>query len=61
MLIPNAPKLVGYRRASELLVKLENTGLVESQIKSKGRYGYGAQYKLTVDPETILKAFTAWY
>lgn len=48
---PSEP--LGYRRVSELLTELENTGIVVSQSKSRGRYGYGSSYKLTVDPATI--------
>jgi len=46
-------KPLGYRRVSELLTELENTGLVVSQTSSKGRHGYGTQYKLVVSPEMI--------
>lgn len=44
-------KPLGYRRVSELLTDLENTGLVVSSTISKGRHGYGTQYKLKVSPE----------
>lgn len=40
-----------YRRISNLLTDLENTGLVVSQTSSRGRKGYGTQYKLKVTPE----------
>lgn len=46
-------KLLSPRRISELLKELENAGLLVSQTSSKGRYGYGTQYKLTISPETI--------
>lgn len=46
-------KPLGYRRVSELLTKLENTGLVISQTSSKGRHGFGTQYKLIVPPDTV--------
>lgn len=32
-------------------MELENTGLAVSLTSSKGRHGYGTQYKLTVSPE----------
>ena len=52
-IIAKDTKPLTYRRVSELLVELENTGLVVSQTSSKGRHGYGTQYKLTVSPETV--------
>jgi len=55
-------KPLGYRRVSELLIELENTGLVVSQTGSKGRHGYGTQYKLVVSPEMVGKAaFPEWW
>jgi len=53
---PSEP--LGYRRVSELLTELENTGMIVSQSKSRGRYGYGRSYKLTVDPVTIGKTIS---
>jgi archaeal cell division control protein 6 len=44
-----------YRRFSELLTELENMGLVISHTSSKGRHGYGTQYKLVVPPEVVGK------
>ncbi|HET7337260.1 MAG TPA: AAA family ATPase, partial [Candidatus Nitrosotalea sp.] len=41
---PSEP--LGYRRVSELLTELENTGIIVSQSKSRGRYGYGNSHKL---------------
>lgn len=38
-------KPLGYRRVGELLTEMENTGLAVSQTHSKGRHGYGTQYK----------------
>jgi cell division control protein 6 len=32
---------------------LENTGLTVSHTASKGRQGYGTQYKLTLSPEIV--------
>src|SRR5437588_5887819 len=41
--VPDGTKPLSYRRVSELLTELENTGLVDSQTHSKGRHGYGSQ------------------
>ena len=46
-------KSVTNRRFSELLKDLDNTGIVESVTQSKGRQGYGSEFKLCVLPETI--------
>jgi len=46
-------KPLTYRRISELLTELENTGLTVSHTASKGRQGYGTQYKLTLSPEIV--------
>jgi archaeal cell division control protein 6 len=48
-------KQLTYRRFSELLTELENMGLAVSQTSSKGRLGYGTQYKLVVSPEIVGK------
>jgi cell division control protein 6 len=51
-----------YRRIAELLTELENMGLVTSHTSSKGRHGYGTQYKLVVPPEAIGKVcFPDWW
>ena len=51
-----------YRRIAELLNELENMGLVISHTSSKGRHGYGTQYKLVVPPEAIGKVcFPDWW
>src|SRR5215212_1247243 len=51
-----------YRRIAELLTELENMGLVISHTSSKGRHGYGTQYKLVVPPESIGKVcFPDWW
>jgi len=42
-----------YRRVSDLLVKLENTGILVSRAYSHGRNGYGKEYKLKVDPGLV--------
>jgi len=44
---------ISYRRFSEMLVELVNSGIAISQTLSKGRHGYGSQFKLTVDPALI--------
>lgn len=42
-----------YRRVSDLLVELENTGILVSRAYSHGRGGYGKEYKLKVDPGVV--------
>jgi len=55
-------KPLSYRRVSELLTELQNSGLALSQTSSKGRHGYGTQYKLTVSPEIIGQScFSEWW
>lgn len=46
-------KPVSYRRFSELLKDLENTGLFESHTSSKGQKGYSSEFKLVVGPEIV--------
>jgi len=46
-------KAVSYRRFSELLKDLENTGLLVSNTSSKGQKGYSSEFKLVVQPELI--------
>jgi archaeal cell division control protein 6 len=50
---PKTNRPLTYRRFSELLTELENMGLVISHTTSKGRHGYGTEYKLIVPPEVI--------
>ncbi len=58
----NDTKPITYRRIAELLTELENMGLATSHRSSKGRHGYGTQYKLVVPPETIGKVcFPDWW
>ncbi|MGI0087336.1 MAG: Cdc6/Cdc18 family protein [Nitrosotalea sp.] len=45
--------LLTYRRVSEIIREIENTGFLISQESSRGRRGYGKQYKLTVSPREI--------
>jgi hypothetical protein len=42
-----------YRRISDLLVELENTGILVSRAYLRGRNGYGKEYKLKVDPSLV--------
>lgn len=46
-------KPLSYRRVSDLLVELENSGLLVSRAYSRGRHGYGKEYKLKVSPDLI--------
>jgi len=61
-IMSNDDKQLTYRRFSELLTELENMGLVVSHTSSKGRHGYGTQYKLIVSPEIVGKVcFPSWW
>jgi cell division control protein 6 len=61
-IIAKEHKPLTYRRVSELLTEMENTGLVVSHTASKGRHGYGTQYKLVLAPDIIGKAvFVEWW
>ena len=44
---------VGYRRFSELLKNLENTGLIISDTRSNGQKGYRSEFQLVVDPRIV--------
>ena len=46
-------KSLSYRRVSELLVELVNSGIAESHTGSKGRRGYGSQFRLLMSPEIV--------
>lgn len=48
-------KSLSYRRISDLLSELEQAGFVISRTESKGRHGYGKQYRMTYPPEPILQ------
>jgi archaeal cell division control protein 6 len=62
LILQEGIKPLTYRRIAELLTELENMGLVISHTSSKGRYGYGTQYKLVVPPEAIGKiCFPDWW
>lgn len=44
---------LSYRRVADLLVEIKNSGLVESRTISKGRGGYGTEYKLKISPDMV--------
>jgi cell division control protein 6 len=52
-IVSKTEKSLSYRRVSDLLVELENSGLVVSRAYSRGRNGYGKEYKLTVSPDLV--------
>ena len=53
MILDRNAKPLTYRRVSELLVELQNTGIALSRTASKGRHGYGTQYCLAVSPDSV--------
>ena len=60
--ISNDSHQISYRRFSEMLVELVNSGIAVSQTISKGRQGYGSQFKITIDPEIIgSSCFSDWW
>jgi cell division control protein 6 len=62
LIISKNVKSLTYRRIAELLTELENMSLVISHTSSKGRHGYGTQYKLVVPPDAIGKVcFPDWW
>ena len=46
-------KPLSYRRIVDLLVEVENSGLVASRTLSRGRHGYGTEYKLKLSPDMV--------
>jgi cell division control protein 6 len=44
---------LSYRRLSDLLIELKNEGLVEGQTLSRGRKGYGSEFRLTIEPDIV--------
>jgi cell division control protein 6 len=44
---------VSYRRFSELLKDLENTGFLISNTNSKGQKGYSSEFQLVIDPRIV--------
>jgi len=49
----NEKKALSSRRIVDLLVEIENSGLVDSRTISKGRRGYGNEYKLKLSPNLV--------
>lgn len=46
----------------DLLIELENTGLVISRTLSRGRHGYGTEYRLKVSPYIVAPIIDAkWW
>lgn len=45
--------LLKYRRVSEIIREIENTGFLVSQVSSRGSHGYGRQYKLAMSPHEV--------
>ena len=45
---------LGERRVLDIVNDLETSGLVSTWNVSRGRYGYGKEMKVNLDPETIL-------
>lgn len=61
-IVSNDSHMISYRRFSEMLVELVNSGVAVSQTVSKGRQGYGSQFKVTTDPEIIgTSCFSDWW
>lgn len=55
-------KPLTYRRVSEIIREIEGAGLLISQESSKGRHGYGKQYKLVISPNVVGKKIDAsWW
>ena len=55
-------KPLTYRRVSEILREMERMGLVISQTRSRGRQGYGTQYKLEISPHAVGRKLNAnWW
>lgn len=48
---------VTQRRVSDIISELDMLGIVTAKIINRGRYGKTRQVTLTVDPNTIIKAF----
>ena len=60
LISPDATPLK-YRRISEYLKELENTGIVDCRTISRGRAGYGSDYALKIPPEIVGKTITPDY
>lgn len=46
-------KPLSYRRVYDLLIEIENSGLVVSRTISRGRYGFGREYRLVIAPKLV--------
>ena len=61
-IIAKDKKPLTSRRVSEILTEIVNTGLAKSQTLSRGRHGYGTEYRLTVPPEIVGNScFPDWW
>lgn len=61
-IISSDTRQISYRRFSEMLVELVNSGIAVSKTESRGRHGYGSQFKLSVDPDLIGNScFPDWW
>ena len=52
-LLPPGSTLITYRRVSDLLVDLHNTGILSSSTTSEGRNGYSSKFRLNMEPNQI--------
>lgn len=52
-LLQKDTKSLSYRRVVDLLVELENMGLVTTRTTSRGRHGYGTEYRLKFSPQMV--------
>ena len=46
-------KKLAYRRVHDVLVELCRLRIIQQNTKSRGRYGYAAEYSLLVDPDLV--------
>lgn len=59
---PDGSNLLKYRRVSEIIREIENTGFLESRVGSTGRPGYGKQHRLKISPHEVgRKMDSAWW
>lgn len=49
----NKAKTLSYRRISELLKEIEQSGIIVSDTRSNGRYGYQTKIQLQISPESV--------
>ena len=56
-------RLLSYRRIFDILKELEDSGIIVARTKSRGRYGYANEYKLTAPTWMIGNAISKdwWY